>query len=334
MGLSGKKIFLFTAIILLGIAPSMAAIDSIAGTNIFPDSEVRFRDTEVIAELTADATTTTTVELWVQKPDETWFQANAGQSQTVTVKSGNPRKLSFGIESDRLDQYGNYDIKLNETNNGLNSTIQTELVPRPDIILSNPTNVRINGQQNTYFNLDINTFVGEKISLDELEPGNLTIYRITDNESTENVIEKTIEREIQLTNDTNSGDLEAYIDTTTLPEGAYELRADANITSCEVCEVYYTTTSDVINIAQDYGATIYNEKWGSFTANDILTNQGQLDEKVEENENKVDGVSRQVANFSTRDSMSLVWIWRGSVILILFIMLSAIIYYSSTDTQY
>lgn len=323
-----KKVFLFTVFVLLAVAPSMAAIDSIAGTNIFPDSEVRFRDTEVIAELTADSTTTTTVELWIQKPDETWFQANGGQGQTVTVKSGNPRKLSFAIESDRLDQYGNYDIKLNETNNGLNSTIQTELVPRPDVTLSNPTTVRINGQQNTYFNLDINTFVGEKIPLDELQPGNLTIYRITDNESTENVVEKTIEKEVPLTNDTESGDLEAYIDTTALPEGSYELRADANITSCVECEVYSTTTSDVINIAEDYAFSTYSQKWNGYNISNVLDNQVSLDDKVSENENKIDSLSRQVANIQQGEN-SVVWLFRVLVLALLGLIILLISIYSS-----
>lgn len=253
--------------LILFASSASAAITSIQPTNIFPDSEVRFRDTEVVVELTSDSTETTDVEFWIQKPDETWFQV--GTQTGVNVRSGNPRTINFAIESDNLDQYGNYDFKVNETNSGLSRTVQTELVPRPNIELSNPTNIRINGNQFTYFNLDINTFIGEKIPLDELEPGNLTIYRIDDNPNTPNTVEKVVEEQQLLTTDTESGDLEAYINTTELPLGSYELRADANITSCDVCEVYVTTTSDVININNDYAQDVYDEKWGSLEASDI-----------------------------------------------------------------
>lgn len=326
-----KTALLFISLVMF-VSVGSSAIESIQGTNIFPDSEVRFRDTEVIAELTSDSTTTTTVELWIQKPDETWFQANS--PQTVTVKSGNPRKLSFAIESDNLDQYGNYDFRLNETNNGLESTIQTELVPRPDVTLSNPTTIRINGQQDTYFNLDINTFVGEQIPVDELVPGNITILRITDNSSTPNKIEKNIEVEKPLTVDNQSSDLEAYIDTTQLPTGSYELRANTNISSCDVCEVYETTTSDVVNIGEDYAFNIYDQKWSGFNANDILTNQGTLDEKVEENENKIDRVNSRLSSLEDESINRLVWIWRGSVLLTLFLTIGFIGYYSDNNSQH
>jgi len=323
------KLGLIAGTVLLFTASGSAAITSIDVVNTYPDSNIRETGTVPVVRVQADSNTQTTVELWLKKPDGTTTQID---SKDLTVRQGDPKETTFPMNSSVINQYGEYAITANETNNGLSQSLTTEISPNPDISVSVP-DIVYTGEEVEDVQIVVRAQSGRDIPPDEIIPGQASIYKIDDDPDTPEV-EKNITDTVNLVYDNQTDNLEASIPVTDFDTGDFEVVGNFNISSCDTCRDYDSVASDTFLVRTGFDRLTYQDKWGSFTANDILTNQGQLDENVEENEDKVDDVSRQVANLSLDDPNTLVWLWRGSVLLLLFITMSAIVYYSGNDSQY
>lgn len=329
MGDLKTKLGLIAGMVLLFTASSSAAVTSIDIVNTYPDTDIRETGTVPVVRLQADSNTQTTVEFWLTKPDGTTMQIG---SETLSVRQGDPKETTFPMNSSVIDQYGQYTITANETNNGLSQSLTTEISPNPDISVSAPDIVYTNEEVEDV-QIVVRAQSGRDIPQDEIVPGDAQIYEINDEPGTPEV-EKNLTDSVDLVYDNTTDNLEASIPVQDLNTGDYEVVGNFNISSCNECVAYNSVASDTFLIRTGFDRLVYQNKWSSFTANDILTNQGELDTKIEENEDKVDDVSRQVSNLSLDDPDTLVWLWRGSVLLLLFITMSAIIYYSGNDSQY
>lgn len=323
-----RRITVFSLFLVLLTASGSAAITSLDITNTYPDSNLRNTGTVSVVRLEADSTTSTTVKFFLTKPDGTTIEVG---SNDLDVKSGNPRETAFTIGDETIDQYGEYVVKANETANGLNQTLTYEIAPKPGIAISVPDLI-FKQEEVEDVQIVVRTQSGNAIPDNEIKPGNASIYNIDDDPDTSKV-EKNLTENVGLVYNKDTNNLEASIPVSELETGDFEVVGEFNITSCDSCEQYNSLSTSTFLIREGYDRLTYQNKWSSYNADDILSNQGELDNKVSENENKLDNNAQLIANLSIDDDKTLVWLWRGSVLLLIFIILGIVLYHSERNSS-
>lgn len=287
-----KKILISVMFLALFAGNASAAITGLDIVNLFPTEDTRETGTSAVVRVEADATTTTTVELWLTKPNGTVTHVG---SHTLTVKAGNPRENAFTIPSNIIDQYGKYTFKTNETNDGLNQSINNTISPNPDISIAIPNTVYPNEEVEDA-QIVVRAQSGNAIPTDEIIPGNITLYKINDDPDTANV-EKTIVRTIELFYDSSTNNLEASIPVKNLSGGDYEVIGKFNISSCDTCQNFPSTISDTFLVRTGYDRLNYQEKWGNESATTLKNGlKGEVVDESKEVERRISSAENNVLN--------------------------------------
>lgn len=289
--ISRKQLVLVLFAVLL-VGQASAAITSLDIVNVFPDQDVRESGTVGVIRLESDATTTTTANLWLTKPDGTTVKVG---TEDLTVKSGNPRETAFPIAGSTIDQYGEYTIKANETNDGQNQSLTTTIAPVPEVSISIPERIYPNEEVEDV-QIVVRTQSGRAIPGNEIVPGNATIYDINDDPDTPGV-EKTQVDTVQLVYDNDTNNLESSIPINELDTGDYEIVGEFNISSCDQCKDFESLSTSTFLIREGYDRLTYQDKWGSYTAKALNKNFDEQFTELEEDLSEIDDSISDIDEF-------------------------------------
>ncbi len=246
-----RKILLLTAALVLLTPATTAAIEELDIVNTYPDPVVKDSDVHFTVIAQADSTTTTTIELWFTKPDGT---LNLDGTNTVRVKSGDPRQFTLTINEKELNQFGEWRIRVNETDQGLNQTRNFTIIPAPEVTVTTTGQelLRTTGDSTDYVAIEIDPRRGNPIQVPEVQPGPVKLYQVLNRTSTAGEdIHKTEQFSTQIVPNNETGDLEAVLDLENLPEDEYNLVAEFNISSCGSCENFTEVQSTSIRIREE-----------------------------------------------------------------------------------
>jgi hypothetical protein len=317
------KLGLVIAIGLFFTASGSAAITSLDIVNVYPDQNVIETGTVPVIRLEADSTTTTTVNLYLDKPDGNNLQIG---DRTLSVKSGNPRELSIPINGSVINQYGEYIITANETNNGLEQSLEFEVTPNTDISTSLPPVVYLNEEVED-FQIMVRTQSGQVINDDEIVPGRAEVYSINSNIN-DSGINKTLEESINLSYNKETNNIEGLIPLNGLEKGDYEVIGRFNVSSCSQCQSYESIATETLLIRKAYDRLTFQNKWSSYNAENILNNQASLKEDIADNDDSINDLQASIQSLGSEGLDHGKWIYRLSVLTMLFLIVLVIAYYS------
>lgn len=244
-----KKAALTLLIFTLFAVSTSAVIDEVSIVNFFPDEESTVRQTQLVGRFDADATTTATAQVWVQTPNGSTIKD--GQ-QAITVKKGAPLERTFVLKSQFFEDFGEYQVILNQTNNNIDDSFSFTIRPRPVVDIRVGDLVKQPDDEDLdYIHVNVNPNIGRDLSFDDFQNETVKLFRIDDDQSGPDVNKTLVIEQDLLPAPETTNDLEAVIDLTQEEEGSYEVFVSFNISTCPSCPSFPEVEATSLRVRND-----------------------------------------------------------------------------------
>lgn len=231
--------------------------------DINPDNENRLRDTVITHRLYTNETSDYDLQLYAKKPN--------GDILTLDSKSGKlgndvGRTFVFDVEKDNIDQFGTWEFIVNESVQEKSTSRTYDILPDPIASVTVPPYIYADADF-SFVEVEIQVeeldVQRDKDPLDEIVPGNISIYRLNSSGENELIYTDSLEKCL------NANVLENQVPISEFEHGEfYQMVTNFNISSCLDCPNFTRERARVIGVREEVSRDIL-EKWGGDSASSL-----------------------------------------------------------------